>query len=345
MNCKKTKSIVRFASIICALTLCFTFLVGCNNETAEELEKLKNDFSDINKELEAIKEEYEKLLQENATLSEANNAATQEIASLNGKKEEAVQKIDTLENDNDLAKQEIESLKTGNEALKQELESLKSENEAALDELESIKDQLNDLIDNMTPDPSDEKIRIYIDQGHNPTFHHNSGASGNDLHEEDLTFTIGQLLAGLLAIDGRFEVCLSRPTASTVLGTDNSSSLEARVNGAKEFEADYFISLHVNAHSAESANGIEIWVSELSGEAYDLGNFVRAGLVASTGLRDRGMKKDETPLYVLKNATMPAILVEMGFITNQQDSALLDQSPNLFAQGIYNGILAYFKFQ
>ena len=89
------------------------------------------------------------------------------------------------------------------------------------------------------------KIRIYIDQGHNPAPHHNTGAEGNGLYEQDLTFDIGHRLAALLAEDGRFEVCLSRPNEDSVLGTDNVSSLQARVDGAIDFEADYFISLHI----------------------------------------------------------------------------------------------------
>ena len=361
MNYKKRKTrLVRFASVICVLALCFTLLVGCHKDTAEELEKLKNDFSDVNQELELIKEAYEKALQEKEALGDANEVAKQEIGALKNEKEEALQEItmlkgnndsakqeiESLKNDNASAKQEIEILKTDNEAVKQELEALKTENEATIKELASVQAQLKDLMDYITPDSSDEKIRIYIDQGHNPTLYHNSGATGNGLYEENLTFTIGRLLAGLLALDGRFEVCLSRPTADTVLGTDNASSLEARVRGAEEFDADYFISLHVNSFpSLVSVSGLEIWVTEMSGEAYDLGNSVRAGLAASTGLRDRGMKKDEAPLYVLNNTTMPAILVEMGFITNENDSALLSQSPSLFAQGIYDGILAYFNFR
>jgi N-acetylmuramoyl-L-alanine amidase len=47
-------------------------------------------------------------------------------------------------------------------------------------------------------------------------------------------------------------------------------------------------------------------------------------------------------LVVLKNATMPAVLVEMGFISNRMDAALMSEHPELFAIGIYNGILNYF---
>ena len=157
-----------------------------------------------------------------------------------------------------------------------------------------------------------------------------------------MTFTIGCLLAQLLEEDGRFEVCLSRPTADTVLGTDNTSSLVARVRGAQEFGADYFISLHTNSYEIESANGIEVFVAEQDSTSYVFGDSLLQGLINSTNLRNRGMQLNPD-LYVLQNATMPAALLEMGFISNPTDAALLAESPDLFAEGIYDGILTFFE--
>ena len=186
------------------------------------------------------------------------------------------------------------------------------------------------------------KIRIYVDQGHNPAPYHNNGAEGNGLYEQDLTFDIGHRLAKLLVEDGRFEVCLSRPDETTVLGTDNKSSLQARVDGAKDFDADYFISLHINAFTQDTANGIEVFVANEGGESYDFGSCLLQGMIDSTGLGNRGMKLG-SELYVLGNATVPAALLEMGFISNSEDAALLSEQPELFAQGIYDGILDYFE--
>ena len=189
---------------------------------------------------------------------------------------------------------------------------------------------------------NDGKVRIYIDQGHNPYPHHNSGAEGNGLYEQDLTFTIGCLLAELLEDDGRFEVCLSRPDESTVLGEDVASSLRARVSGAEDFGADYFISLHINAYTEDSANGIEVFVSDGESKTYPLATAMLEGMLSSTELNDRGLKKS-SELYVLENTSMPAVLLEMGFISNEEDAALLAESPELFAKGIYDGIVDYFE--
>ena len=67
-------------------------------------------------------------------------------------------------------------------------------------------------------------IKIYIDQGHNPV-NPNAGSEGNGLREQDIVYRIGQLLAERLRADGRFAVRLSRPTASTQLGTSNATRL------------------------------------------------------------------------------------------------------------------------
>ena len=74
--------------------------------------------------------------------------------------------------------------------------------------------------------------------------------------------------------------------------------------------------------------------------AFRLGEDILAGLNRLTGLRNRGMKV-RPGLYVLRRTAMPAVLVELGFITNPSDAQLMDSRPGLFADGIYAGILEY----
>ena len=63
-------------------------------------------------------------------------------------------------------------------------------------------------------------------------------------------------------------------------------------------------------------------------------------MTAITGLRNRGMAV-RTGLYVLRKTAMPAILLELGFITNPGDAFLMRDNPGLFAEGIYRGIVDY----
>ena len=367
---KKSEVLLRSISAILCLVFVLAACVGCTSyassdevatlnvelsDAIEELDSLKESYKAAQKEIDSLKTGGEEDQKEIAALKSSNETAQQEIASLKNSNQTAQKEldaleasnkaaqdeIDTLKESNDSAKQEIDSLKSDNTTMRQEIDSLKSSNEAALQEIEKLKAQIQELENGTTPEEPVQKIKIYIDQGHNPTSYHNAGASGNGLYEQDLTYSIGILLAELLKEDGRFEVCLSRPTADTVLGTDNDSSLDARVQGAKDFGADYFISLHINSYTDGTVNGIEVYAAEQDSVSYDFGSSLLQGLIDSTNLRNRGMKLNPE-LRVLKNATMPATLLEMGFISNSSDAALLSQSPELFAKGIYNGILDYF---
>ena len=182
-------------------------------------------------------------------------------------------------------------------------------------------------------------IKIYIDQGHNPSSP-NAGAEGNGLVEQDITYNVGIILADLLRQNGNFDVKLSRPTESTSLGTSNSTSLRARTDDANSWGADYFVSIHANASTNPSISGSEVLVYSQPSVASELGSDILYWLNRITGLRNRGIIT-RSGLYVLRKTAMPAVLVEHGFISNPSDAALMDSNPALFAEGIYNGILDY----
>ena len=184
-------------------------------------------------------------------------------------------------------------------------------------------------------------IKIYLDQGHNPR-DYNTGAEGNGFFEQDITYEVGRRLYALLDANPSFEVRLSRPTKDTMLGTSNASSLSARVNDANAWGADVFISLHTNAAENTRASGSEALVySPSSTVAKDISEDILEELALTTGLRNRGIVY-RPGLYVLRRTRMPATVIEMGFISNPYDAELMAYSPELFARGIYRGILDYY---
>ena len=174
-------------------------------------------------------------------------------------------------------------------------------------------------------------IKIFVDQGHNPSGP-NTGAEGSGLLEQDVTYAVGVYLADLLRADPRFEVRLSRSTPEEILGTSNATSLAERVRLANEWPADYFISIHCNANTNPAVNGTEVYVYQENTQAYWLAQHVLAGIVRPS-------------LYVLRRTQMPAILVELAYLTNTSDAMKLENDPFGFAQGIYNGLLSYFDFE
>ncbi len=180
--------------------------------------------------------------------------------------------------------------------------------------------------------------KIYIDQGHNPV-NPNAGAESNGYREQDLVYEIGQRLAEILRGDG-FSVRLSRPFPDTQLGSSTATSLAARVNDANSWGADYFLSLHTNASASPNAAGSEAYVFQLDTDAATLATSILIELQRVTGLPDRGVMARPT-LYVLRRTRMPAVLLELGFITNPYEAELMATQPGLFAYGIANGLLAY----
>lgn len=184
-------------------------------------------------------------------------------------------------------------------------------------------------------------IKVYVDQGHNPR-DFNTGAEGNGYFEQDITYEVGRLLYNYLESNPEFTPRLSRPTPDTVLGTSNASSVTSRVRAANSWGADIFVSIHTNASTNPSANGSEALIySRSSEEAYSLAEDILTEMTDVTGLRNRGIV-ERPGLYVLRRTEMPAVLVELGFITNPSDADLMANSPNLFALGIYRGILDYY---
>ena len=184
-------------------------------------------------------------------------------------------------------------------------------------------------------------MKIFIDQGHNPQ-NPNAGAEANGIREQDVNYIVGVELAALLRTNPFFEVMLSRNSPTEQLGTSNATSLAARVNAANSWGADYFISLHCNTSVNTSASGSEVYVYSETSPAFPLGEDILVGLQIYTGLPNRGMFINPS-LYVLRRTNMPALLVEMGYLTNPTDAELLSMYPQLFARGIYNGMLAYFQ--
>lgn len=185
-------------------------------------------------------------------------------------------------------------------------------------------------------------IKIFIDQGHNPGGV-NGGAVGFGYREQDITYQVGIYLADLLRQDGRFAVRTSRNSPEEILGTSNATSLAARVNAANAWDADYFISIHCNANVNPAVNGSEVYVYREGSVAADLARQVLDAMVAQVGTKDNGIRVNPS-LYVLRRTRMPAILVELAYITNAEDVEKLVNNQYGFAYGIYLGILHYFDF-
>ena len=158
--------------------------------------------------------------------------------------------------------------------------------------------------------------KIFIDPGHGGK---DPGASGNGLQEKDIVLDLSLELADRLK-SYDCQVKLSRDK-------DVYVSLADRTNAANAWKADLFFSIHVNGHTNAGANGYEDFTYPVVGATTanirkELHPHI-AKVWTDAGRANRGMKTAN--FQVLRETTMPAVLVELGFISNPQDASLLKQ--------------------
>lgn len=183
-------------------------------------------------------------------------------------------------------------------------------------------------------------MKIFIDAGHNHS-KWNTGAVGNGLKEQDVTFQIAEKLSKKLkSVD--VDVKLSRNNITDVLGTSNITSLTTRVNMANDWKADLFISIHCNSVIKTSATGTEVLVYNKNSKVYGLAENISKAISKKLSLTDRGVKTDST-LCVLRKTQMPSMLIETAFISNASDAKKLRYRQDEFVQAIYDELCWYYN--
>ncbi|WP_346689737.1 N-acetylmuramoyl-L-alanine amidase [uncultured Cloacibacillus sp.] len=168
---------------------------------------------------------------------------------------------------------------------------------------------------------------ICIDAGHGGK---DPGACAGGVREKDIAlytvFKIGTLLADYELIYTRF--------------TDVYVSLSKRARIANAAEVDLFVSIHCNSAPNSSANGMEVYVHTSRGaDSTRAAHAIYDRLLPASGLRGRGIKSKD--LAVLRETDMPAVLVELAFISNDNDRAKLvsDEWQERAAEAIAAGIM------
>ena len=174
-----------------------------------------------------------------------------------------------------------------------------------------------------------------IDPGHGGN---DSGAVSGKVYEKTINLQVGAKLSELLKKHGG--------TVHMTRSTDVFLSLDERVNFSNSINPDAFISIHANSATATSAQGLETFYNSTNGvmpiESNKLATYIQEELVNSTSAKNRGVKVANHRVTRGNNA--PAILVELGFISNDADRANLinDNYQNKLATGIFNGLMKYF---
>ncbi len=181
---------------------------------------------------------------------------------------------------------------------------------------------------------------IVIDVGHGGT---DRGARGHlpYCEEKKLCLLTARLVRKYLDQLG-YHVVMTR-------NTDHFISLPKRVEIAAQSDANIFVSVHFNSSRSTEAQGIEVFFCDSKEDkvrttaSRKLADSILTRLIRRTSANSRGVKKGN--FYVIRENTIPAVLVEGGFISNPKERALLKTRDyqEKIAQGIADGIDQYFK--
>ena len=191
---------------------------------------------------------------------------------------------------------------------------------------------------------------VYLDAGHGG---YDPGASYFGISEKSLTLAIQSRVKAKLEAEG-YQVVTTRTSDTYVDLTDRSRAANAS-------ESDIFVSIHINASGSSAAQGIETYYYQPYAEypsrinatyhanstrlsmSDTLANAIQSSLINATGAQNQGVKRQT--FAVLRETTAPAVLLELGFLSNPQEAARLNTSAyqETLANAIVAGIKSYYE--
>lgn len=174
-------------------------------------------------------------------------------------------------------------------------------------------------------------MKYLLDYGHGGD---DPGAIGIDnLKEKDIVKEIGKRV--------KYHLERHQQTVIESRSNDETVSLRERSNKANNNNVDLCISIHCNAFSDSSAQGVEIFYYQGSTRGQQLANSILKEITkAKLYTKNRGLKTNN--LHITRETKMPSVLIELGFITNVTDKNLIINNKENFAIAIAKGILSYY---
>ena len=175
-------------------------------------------------------------------------------------------------------------------------------------------------------------MKWYLDFGHGGK---DSGAIGpTNLKESDIALKIGMMVKENL--ENAFEKVI------TTREEDKYYSLDYRSSKANKENCDYFVSIHMNSSTNKSAKGVEVWVYDEKSKLYTLSKNICSNLSKTINTPNRGVKISKS-FSVLRKTKMPALLIEIDFISNSSVEASLKSDKYIkdISDSISKSLLAF----
>lgn len=169
---------------------------------------------------------------------------------------------------------------------------------------------------------------VVLDPGHGGLDY---GAMRDGINEKDITLDVSKRVEALLEAKG-VKVYMTRDKDATV-------SLQDRTTFCENHDPDIFVSIHVNSSTGTQASGVETHYYHAN--SINMAKTVHSCLIGYVKSPDRGLFKSR--FYVINHTTVPAILVEIGFISNDKERSEIvsEKRKQQTAKGIAEGILKY----
>lgn len=200
---------------------------------------------------------------------------------------------------------------------------------------------------NTSAEAQEKKPNLIIDAGHGGE---DGGAVVGDVLEKDINLDISNDTADLLKLFG-FDVSMTRSSdnALTNEGKDvklrKYNDMKMRLDMYNSSADNIIISIHQNKFSSASSHGAQVFYSPNNEYSLQLAESMRNSIVSMIQPdNERECKKAGKEIYLLKNTNNPAVIVECGFISNQNEcKLLLDKSyQKKMALAVTTGFLDYY---
>lgn len=182
---------------------------------------------------------------------------------------------------------------------------------------------------------------VVLDAGHGGWDPGKTGTNGAD--EKLLNLAVVEKLADYLE-QGGAEVILTR-SSDDALGSGKKADMAERKKIANETGADILVSIHQNAFPSAKAKGAQVFYHRSSENGKILAECVQESLRGRVDGSNTRQAKENKDYYILRTTEIPAVIVECGFLSNQEEERLLNDSgyQEKLAWAIYCGILDYFE--
>ncbi len=194
---------------------------------------------------------------------------------------------------------------------------------------------------------ADSRPVVVIDAGHGGE---DSGAVDNGLYEKDINLNIALMLRDMLEING-YDVVMTRDSDRSIYDDSANTTREKKVSDLKNRVSiinrdsrQILVSIHQNKFEQPQYFGTQLFYASQVKDSEILAEQIRSSV---TGLlqpdNKRELKPADDSIYILKQAEVPSVIVECGFLSNAEEAKKLSQRDyqQQMAFAIYCGITGY----